>query len=132
MSLSSLSVPGANGEALRVNRAAPTEQLVLPGASLENISIPSVTMPAATSQAFNVDATASDKSLGVDLGILKVSIAVPPTVHLNVGSMTLSDAKLGATLGKVSLNDISLPVALEGISGGELGLNSISVNKLTF
>jgi hypothetical protein len=132
LSLSSLSVPGANGEALRVNRAAPTEQLVLPGASLENISIPSVKMPAATSQAFNVDATASDKSLGVDLGILKVSIAVTPTVHLNVGSMTLSDAKLGATLGKVSLNDISLPVAMEGISGGELGLNSISVNKLTF
>ena len=60
------------------------------------------------------------------------NIAVTPTVHLNVGSMTLSDAKLGATLGKVSLNDISLPVALEGISGGELGLNSISVNKLTF
>lgn len=46
--------------------------------------------------------------------------------------MTLSDAQLAADLGKVSINDISLPVSLEGITGGELGLNSISVNKLTF
>ncbi|MED5389395.1 MAG: hypothetical protein VX793_11115 [Pseudomonadota bacterium] len=132
LTLSSLTVPAANGEAVRVNRAAPTRQLDLPGASLENVSIPSVNMPSATSGAFTADATASDKSLGVDLGILKVSIRVTPTVHLNVGSMTLSDAKLAANLGKVSLNDIRLPVSLEGITGGELGLNSISVNTLTF
>ncbi len=132
LTLSSVTVPAADGEALRVNRAAPTRQLTLPGASLENVTIPAVNMPSATSGAFNADATASDKSLGIDIGILKVSIRVTPTVHLNVGSMTLSDAQLAADLGKVSLNDISLPVSLEGITGGELGLNSISVNKLTF
>jgi len=132
LTLSSVTVPAADGEALRVNRAAPTRQLTMPGASLENVTIPAVNMPSATSGAFNADATASDKSLGIDIGILKVSIRVTPTVHLNVGSMTLSDAQLAADLGKVSLNDISLPVSLEGITGGELGLNSISVNKLTF
>ena len=59
-------------------------------------------------------------------------MAVTPTVHLNVGSMTLSDASLAADLGKVSINDISLPVSLEGITGGELALDAISVSKLTF
>ncbi|MGB2336753.1 MAG: hypothetical protein ACPH5V_05545, partial [Alcanivorax sp.] len=89
-------------------------------------------LPSAQSGAFDADATASDKSLTVDLGILKVTIAVTPTVHLNVGSMTLKDAQLSAKLGNVSLNEISLPVALEGISGGGLGLSSINVSKLTF
>ncbi len=132
LTLSSLTVPSADGEAMRVNRAAPTQHLNLPGASLENVAIPAVNMPSATSGSFTADATASDKSVGVDIGILKVSVRVTPTVHLNVGSMTLSDAQLAADLGKVSINDISLPVSLEGITGGELGLNSISVNKLTF
>ncbi|MEE3320791.1 MAG: hypothetical protein VX258_08875 [Pseudomonadota bacterium] len=132
LTLSSVTVPSADGEAMRVNRAAPTGKLNLPGASLENVAIPAVNMPAATSGSFSADATASDKSLGIDIGLLKVSIRVTPTVHLDVGSMTLSDAQLAADLGKVSLDDISLPVSLEGISGGELGLNSISVNKLTF
>ncbi len=132
LTLSSVTVPSADGEAMRVNRAAPTRHLNLPGASLENVAIPAINMPSATSGSFTADATASDKSVGVDIGILKVSVRVTPTVHLNVGSMTLSDAKLAADLGKVSINDISLPVSLEGITGGELGLNSISVNKLTF
>ncbi|EKF74598.1 hypothetical protein A11A3_08225 [Alcanivorax hongdengensis A-11-3] len=132
LTLSSVTVPSADGEAMRVNRAAPTGTLNLPGASLENVAIPAINMPAATSGSFSADATASDKSLGIDIGLLKVSIRVTPTVHLDVGSMTLSDAQLAADLGKVSLDDISLPVSLEGISGGELGLNSISVNKLTF
>ena len=132
LTLSSLTVPSADGEAMRVNRAAPTRQLSLPGASLENIAIPAINMPSATSGSFNANAAASDKSLGIDIGILKVSIRVTPTVHLDVGSMTLSDAQLAADLGKVSINDISLPVSLEGITGGELGLNSISVQKLTF
>ena len=132
LTLSLVTVPSADGEAMRVNRAAPTGKLNLPGASLENVAIPAVNMPAATSGSFSADATASDKSLGIDIGLLKVSIRVTPTVHLDVGSMTLSDAQLAADLGKVSLDDISLPVSLEGISGGELGLNSISVNKLTF
>ncbi|ERP89620.1 hypothetical protein Q670_04285 [Alcanivorax sp. P2S70] len=132
LALSSVTVPSAAGEALRVNRAAPVQSLRLPGASLENVAIPSISMPAATSGSFNADATASDKSLGIDVGILKVSVAVTPTVHLNVGSMTLSDASLAADLGKVSINDISLPVSLEGITGGELALDAISVSKLTF
>ncbi|EUC70728.1 hypothetical protein Y017_06960 [Alcanivorax sp. 97CO-5] len=132
LSLSSLSVPAAEGESLRVNHAAPTGQLKLPGASLSNVNIPSISLPSAQSGAFDADATASDKSLTVDLGILKVTIAVTPTVHLNVGSMTLKDAQLSAKLGNVSLNEISLPVALEGISGGGLGLSSINVSKLTF
>ncbi len=132
LTLSSVTVPSAAGEALRVNRAAPVQSLRLPGASLENVAIPSISMPAATSGSFNADATASDKSLGIDVGILKVSVAVTPTVHLNVGSMTLSDASLAADLGKVSINDISLPVSLEGITGGELALDAISVSKLTF
>ncbi|MCK0154371.1 activator of Hsp90 ATPase N-terminal domain-containing protein [Alcanivorax sp. S6407] len=132
LTLSSVTVPSADGEAMRVNRAAPTRHLNLPGASLENVAIPAINMPSATSGSFTADATASDKSVGVDIGILKVSVRVTPTVHLNVGSMTLSDAQLAADLGKVSINDISLPVSLEGITGGELGLNNISVNKLTF
>ena len=132
LTLSSVTVPSAGGEALRVNRAAPVQPLRLPGASLENVAIPAISMPAATSGAFNADATASDKSLGIDVGILKVSVVVTPTVHLNVGSMTLSDASLAADLGKVSINDISLPVSLEGIAGGELALDAISVSKLTF
>ena len=132
LTLSSVTVPSAAGEALRVNRAAPVQSLRLPGASLENVAIPSISMPAATSGSFNADATASDKSLGIDVGILKVSVAVTPTVHLNVGSMTLSDASLAADLGKVSINDISLPVSLEGITGGEMALDAISVSKLTF
>ena len=132
LTLSSVTVPSAAGEALRVNRASPVQSLRLPGASLENVAIPSISMPAATSGSFNADATASDKSLGIDVGILKVSVAVTPTVHLNVGSMTLSDASLAADLGKVSINDISLPVSLEGITGGELALDAISVSKLTF
>lgn len=132
LSLSSLSVPAASGEAMRVNRAAPSKQLTLPGASLENVVIPKIAIPAAQSGAFQADAGASDKSIGVNLRILKVSVVVTPTVHLDVGSMTLSNAQLGATLGKVSLDNISLPVSLEGISSGELGLNSINVSKLTF
>lgn len=132
LSLSSLNLPGVDGASLSLQKAAPTADLELPGASLSNLKIPDVDMPSITSGSFGTVAEASTRSITANLGILKVTLAVSPVVHLDIGSMSISDAKLSASIEELVLNGISLPVSLEGISASGLDLNDVKVEQVTF
>lgn len=132
VSVSTLTVPGINSQTVTVAEAAPEQALKLPGASLNNLQIPQTSIPQIRSGHISTDATASPHSLGVDLGILKITLQVTPTVHLNVGTLTISDAQLSAELGSVELQDIQLPVAIQGITAKAFEANGLSVNQITF
>ena len=132
LSLSSLSVPGATSQKVSVAKAKPELDLVLPGATVQNLSIPQTLIPNIQSGAFETEATASSKGLRVNLGILDVTISVTPTVHLDVGAMTISDAQLSASLGSVSIEDIHLPVSVDGINASAFEANGVSVNQISF
>jgi|GEM_PF-540013 len=130
--ISSLSVPGATTQAIKLASAAPALDVVLPGATVHNLTIPQTSIPTITSGAFDTDATASAKSLTVNLGILKLTLKVTPTVHLDVGAMAISDAQLSASIGAVSVTDIHLPVSVQGLTASSLDAHGITVNKITF
>lgn len=132
LSLSSLNLPGVDGASLSLKEAGPTADIELPGASLSNVKIPDVDLPSVTSGSFGTVAQASTRSITANLGILKVTLAVSPVVHLDIGSMSISDAKLSASIEELALNGISLPVSLEGLSASGLDLNDVKVEKVTF
>lgn len=132
VSISSLSVPGVSSKAIGVAGAQPELSIDLPGATVQNLSIPSVSIPEITSASFDTAATASAKNIEVNLGILKITLRVTPTIHLDVGLMKISDAQLDASIGSVDINDISLPVSIQGLSASAFEAQGISVNKITF
>ncbi len=132
LSLSSLNLPGADASSLSLKEGSPTAKVTLPGASVGDLKIPEVNLPSITSGNIATAAHPSTHSITANLGILKVTLSVSPVVHLDIGSMSISDAKLGANIGEVSLNEISLPVTLEGLSASGVDLNEVRVDKITF
>lgn len=130
--VSSLAVPSVNSQALTVAQAKPDLNVVLPGATVNNLSIPETSIPSIASSPFSTRAVASDKSLTVNLGLLKITLSVTPTVYLNVAAMTIKDAKLSASLGSVKIKDISLPVSVHGLSATAFEANGLSVNHIKF
>ena len=132
LSLSSVNLPGVNASSLSLKEGAPTANITLPGASLSNLKVPDVGLPTITSGSISTAAHASTRSITTNLGILKVTLSVSPVVHLDIGSMSISDAKLAATIGELSLDEISLPVTLEGLNASGVDLDDIKVDKITF
>jgi hypothetical protein len=132
VTLSSLNVPAANAQSLAVVSAAPEKNILLPGASLDNLTIPTTSIPQILSGNIQTAATSSAQSIGVNLGFLDISIAVTPTVHLNIEDMTLSDVELSATIGQVKVNDIDLAVAVQGIKATGMNLNGVNVSSVKF
>lgn len=132
VTVSSLAVPGVNSQTLTVAQATPELNVVLPGATVSNLSIPETNIPSIASGAFSTRAVASDKSITVDLGLLKITLSVTPTVYLNVAAMTIKDAKLSASLGSIKIKDISLPVSVQGLSATAFEANGLSINKIKF
>ncbi len=125
-------LPTVDGGQLAVARATPDEHVVLPSLELENISVPQTSIRDISSGSFNTEAIASAKSIGVDLGVLEITLSVTPTVHLNVGAMSLSDTKLSAMVKKASLNNISVPVDIQSIKAAGVDLGNVEIEKITF
>lgn len=130
-SLSSAQIPQTFTDEASIASFAPAAELALPSFSMAGIKVPQTNVPNATSGAFFVDGQASERSIGVDLGIFSVTIRVTPIAHLAIGAMVMSNLSVSASVGSVTATDIRVPVDVKGIILDNLTTTDVSVKNVT-
>lgn len=114
--LSSLQVPGISTSEAKIQRFLPNNEIVLPGAQLSQLSVPSTTVNDIQSNNIAFDGVASRRGLGFDIGFLGVTVFVTPIAHMFVGSMLFQDVNLSATVNQARIENIKVPVDIRGIT----------------
>lgn len=131
LSLSGLGAPKVESAKASIEQFAPTQTVVLPGAKLSGLSIPSTAIPNVSSDDFAIDAQASSRSISVDFGIFGFKFIVTPVVHLQVDAMTLQGLSLSANVGQVAVQNVRLPVSVHSILLKSLSLEDVSVTNVS-
>ena len=124
---STLSVPAAKVDHASVQRlhGAPIQ---IPAFVLNNIHLPSVSLPSASSSApLDIPATLSTLSVGFDAGILRASIHLTPTATSHIDHLEITNASANASVGQVVLHNITLPYDALNITLSQLGITSVAV-----
>jgi len=100
----------------------------VPAITLNNLSLPSVTMPSATTSApLSVPANLSPEPLGFDAGILKVTLTITPSVVAHIQQLELTNANAKATVSQVVVSDVTLPYNVFNLTLSQLGVDTINV-----
>lgn len=131
MRIENVRVPKTTTEGVTLQEFSPNASVVLPGAQVRDLRIPSANVDDITTGGFDLSAVASRRCLEADLGILELKICVDPIMHMDVGSMLIEDADLTASAQQLDVENIQLPVTVKGISMSDLMLNSVTVNRIT-
>lgn len=129
--LSDFEVPAATSDEVRIDQFRPDQDVVLPGASVGPVSIPSTSVPSVRSGSFNFDARTDRRSIGANFGLFGISIEVTPIAHMRVGAMTLAGLQLSATVGNIAVENVRIPVDVHGILLRNLTLASVTANDVT-
>lgn len=129
--LSDVELPAATSDQARIEQFKPDRAVVLPGASVGPVNIPSTSVGSVRSGSFAFDARVSQRSIGANFGIFAIAIEVTPIAHMNVGAMTLAGLNLSATVGNIAVEDVRIPVDVHGILLRNLTLANVTANDLT-
>ncbi len=126
-----MELPEASCAEARIERVRTAEPAVLPSVSVDGVALPSVKVPDIASGALDVRAIAASRAIGVDLGALQLTLRVVPSVRMQVAGMVMHDAEVGATVGKLTLSGVRIPVSVQGIGLARLDLQSVSMSDLS-
>jgi len=130
LKLSGLGVPAVACEQVSIDEFKPNQTVLLPGASVGNVAIPSTSIPDVQSGAFGLDAQASSRGLKVDFGIFGFTFLVTPVVHMSIGAMTLHDLGLSASVGGIDIKNVRVPLDVKGITLKTLKLDNLTVTDV--
>jgi hypothetical protein len=131
LNLSGLGVPAMQSNEVTIQAFKPNQTVVIPSASLGNISIPSTAIPDVKSGGIDIDAVASSRGLKVDFGIFGFTFLVTPVVHMDIGSMTLHDLGLSASVENIDVANVHVPLDVKGITLKTLHLDDLTVNDVS-
>jgi len=132
VSIASMQVPRTAVERLSIQQFKPNGALTLPGLQLGPVNIPSASAETIqTPTGLSFDGVASRQGLPIDLGVFGGTISVTPLVHINVGSMRLRDLSIAATIERMNLQGVSLPLDVRGINLKSIDLGQIDVNTIS-
>ena len=129
--ITNLAVPKTATDAASIEEFTPNAAVVLPGAEVSNMQIPSAQVNNITTGGFNFVAQASSRSIGADLGILGIKLIVTPKLHMDVGTMAINDVTLSAVVNKLRVENIALPITVRGISLKDLELQTVTVGEIS-
>jgi hypothetical protein len=105
---------------------------VLPNASLGPLQIPSVTTAdVQTTAAIGFNGNASQQGLGLNLGVLGGTFEVTPTAYVSIGALALQGVSLSGSVTKAILDNIGVPVDLQGISLSTIDIGQITATSIT-
>jgi hypothetical protein len=124
---STIAVPaaGVDHASVRHLHGAPIQ---IPAFGLNNINLPSAAIPNASSSApLDIPATLSTMSVGFDAGILRAAIHLTPTATSHIDHLEITHASVNATVGQVTLHNVTLPYDALNITLSQLGITSVTV-----
>ncbi len=131
VSVKNVEVPQTTTAQVKIDEFQPANHIVLPGAEVQNLQLPSAQAGSITAGGFNLTAIASRRCLVVDLGVLEIELCVEPVTHLSVGSMLVQDVALSATASRLNIENIALPINVRNIALDDMNLHNIRINEIT-
>ncbi|HEX2570073.1 MAG TPA: hypothetical protein VH877_10990 [Polyangia bacterium] len=130
LSLNSMSIPDVQSEQVRIDRFKPTQQIVLPGATVSGVDIPSTSVPGVASAAFGMDAVSQERSLSANAGVFGIKIRILPIAHMHINAMRMQNLALSARVGSVAIENVRVPIDVQGIGLQKLGLSQVAANNI--
>jgi hypothetical protein len=132
VTIANVQVPEAAAAAASIQDLHPNGNLVLPNASLGPLQIPSVTTAdVQTTAAIGFNGNASQQGLGLNLGVLGGTFEVTPTAYVSIGALALQGVSLSGSVTKAILDNIGVPVDLQGISLSTIDIGQITATSIT-
>lgn len=128
-----LGIPAAAARSLSLGEFKPGAPIVLPAVELGALRLPSVEVPEAfsTGDVFLPGVTVRPDSQSAGLGPASVTVSAVATVALTIGKITVRDLELRVAVQKIRLEGTQVPVTVRGVTMGNVGLNSLTVNQIS-
>jgi hypothetical protein len=133
VNIASLGAPDATARSLGIGAFAPRGPLHLPAVEVANIRVPAASVPNVVSQgAVNIDdAQATRRGVRLNLGILGFTFWVAPVLDIHIGTLTLSNVSASAGIDRLRVEGVSVPVTVQGVTAGDLRLDTLTVNQIS-
>ena len=126
LNLGGFGVPAATLDSVTIARvhgdATPLGQM-----ALNNLALPSVSIPDIVGQGVDSVATPKPKAFHLDLGCLDLTLKVNPTAEAHIDQMVLRNVKANLSIGKIELHNIVAPYELLNLTLSQVGIDTISV-----
>jgi hypothetical protein len=106
------------------------DPIVIPNFTLRNLTLPAAQSPSITNTAPLVMPLALGPlrpAPGIDIGILSVALLITPIVTTHVGHLEITSVTASATVGQISLRDVTLPYDVLNLRLSQLGINSVAI-----
>lgn len=131
VTIASVQVPETTVAAVSIQNFHPNASIVIPGATLGAWQIPSATAADIQSTApVSVSGTASPQGLGLNLGVLGGTLNVTPTAYISIGALQLQGVALSGSVTQAILQNIGVPVNVNGINLNNIDIGQINVANI--
>jgi len=136
VALSHLGAPDASVSRLHLGELEPAEPLVIPEVRVTDIELPRVDVPSVTSnRAVTIEGIGLVPPLPpvnlINLGILKVSLDIEPTLQMNIGNLMLEDVEAETSIDAVRIEDIRSPLRVMDVDVQDLELRGLRVEGIS-
>ncbi len=126
--LSHIGVPDAGFASVSIGSIEPNGRITLPSITVDDLGITDIQVPRVQSNSpISVANAQADvrEFLLLELGFLRVSIVVKPSLNMNVESLTMEDIQASSSIDSISLQNIQFPFKASGVQ-----MTGIEVSKL--
>jgi len=74
---------------------------------------------------------ASRRGVGANLGIFGFTFWITPVAYINIGSMLLSNVSISGAVNSASVQNVSVPVDIQGINLKTIDILQLDVNSIS-
>ncbi|MBX2886081.1 MAG: hypothetical protein KTR32_39360 [Granulosicoccus sp.] len=127
-SLSHIGIPDAAVASVSIGSVEPNSNVTLPSIETGAISVADVQVPTVQSNrpiSINNAGAQGDPINLINLGFLKVSITLRPSMDMNIESLVLDDMEATSTIEAVQMQNVQFPMKINGIE-----INGVSATQL--
>ncbi len=126
-SVQDLALPDAKVDSVTIRRVS-GGTLPLPGLSIPGLAFPQIKVPKLGCQKVGADSNPVVTELPeADVGLLKGTLTVTTTAHLEVDELRLDGIQAAASIGEIVLKDVELPFEMLDLTLSKVGIERIGV-----
>jgi hypothetical protein len=132
VTVANVEVADAAAASLSIQDFHPNGSILFPNASIGPLQIPSVTTAdVQTTASIGFNGSATQQGLNLNLGVLGGTFDVTPTAYVSIGSLQLQGVSLSGSVTKAILDNIGVPIDLQGISMNTIDIGQITATNIT-
>jgi len=132
-SIGNVGVPQTLVDSVSIQDFSPSRNIVIPSAQLNQLQLPLASagdIQSAAPIAINAEATSRGLRFRLD-DIFGITIWVTPIAHTHIHSLMLGGVEISGSVNQATIQNISVPVDIQGISLTTISIGQIDANNIT-